>query len=160
MNVYLRPFLKSDCINSFKWKNNDDIWKYTLRNSQKITIEDEEKWYDNTININFIRFSICLIENNLHVGNLYLGNIDYDKKMCEFHIFIGEKNFHGKKIGTNATILGVKYAQEILGMNMICLHVNTENERALKIYKNIGFIEIKRKNINSKEMIYMELNKK
>ena len=72
----------------------------------------------------------------------YIGNVQLTKitdQNAEFHIFIGEKNMHGKGIGTQATKLILNYAFYNLNLKTIYLTVNKKNHNAIKAYKKCGF---------------------
>ena len=59
--------------------------------------------------------------------------------MATFYIAIAEKENWSKGFGKETTRLMVDYAFETLNLNRVQLHVTVENERAVKVYKDIGF---------------------
>ncbi len=56
---------------------------------------------------------------------------------------IGNKSYWGKGIGYEATKLIVEYAFNQLGLQVIYLTTSKYNQRAIKLYKKIGFKLIK-----------------
>jgi ribosomal-protein-alanine N-acetyltransferase len=79
-----------------------------------------------------------LISNEM-VGTIKLEPIEFDKKVTNFGIMIGNKNVWGKGIGTEATQLAVSFAFNQLGLNKVELGVLKINENAIKAYEKAGF---------------------
>ena len=57
----------------------------------------------------------------------------------EYFIFIGDKSYHGKGVGTFITKEIVKGAFQKLGLNRIMLTVSEKNIGAIKAYTNANF---------------------
>ncbi|KIE46414.1 acetyltransferase family protein [Clostridium argentinense CDC 2741] len=57
----------------------------------------------------------------------------------EYFIFIGDKSYHGKGVGTFVTKEIVKYGFEDLGLNRIMLTAFEKNVGALKTYTKANF---------------------
>jgi RimJ/RimL family protein N-acetyltransferase len=87
-----------------------------------------------------ILFTICSLEPDEPIGNTAFVRIDWIGRMATFYIAIAEKENWSKKFGKEAVQLMVDYAFETLNLNRIQLHVSVENERAIKVYKNSGFV--------------------
>jgi len=77
--------------------------------------------------------------NDAHIGNVKLEPIDWQKKNAIFGILIGDKNYWGKGLGTEATKLAVDYAFKALGLSEVELGVISENQRARKTFEKAGF---------------------
>ncbi|MDM8534732.1 GNAT family protein [Clostridiaceae bacterium HSG29] len=92
-----------------------------------------------------------------------LMGIDYINRKSYFGIFIGEKEYRNKGIGTEATKLMLDYGFNILNLRNIMLKVFSFNKGAINSYKKCGFKEIgrRRKSIiyGSKEFdeVYMDI---
>ncbi|PVX46612.1 RimJ/RimL family protein N-acetyltransferase [Flavobacterium sp. 103] len=144
MEVTIRPLEENDAKISYLWRNDIEIWKYTgSKPTQAITYEIEKEWIKKVLKReNEIRFAICVGDNNEYVGNVQLTNIT--KTDAEFHIFVGNKEFHNKGIGTKATNLILNYSDKVLQLKIVYLFVNKENVAAIKSYKKCGFYEIER----------------
>jgi RimJ/RimL family protein N-acetyltransferase len=61
-------------------------------------------------------------------------------KSCEIGIGIGEPGLWGKHLGREALELEIAYLQEQLGMHRIGLSVISHNDRAIWMYKSLGFV--------------------
>jgi diamine N-acetyltransferase len=139
MIVRIRPLTIEDARTSWKWRNDPSIWKYTNNKpAQEITIEMEQEWLIKSLaKGNESRFAICLSEEMNYIGNVQL--TDITKEDAQFHIFIGEKQYHGMGIGTRATKLILEYAFNVLKLKSIYLYVNLNNIIAIRAYEKNGF---------------------
>lgn len=157
MDVSIRFLEEEDAKISYIWRNDSVIWKYTGSKPTKfITYEIENDWIKRVLKRkNEIRFAICIGSEGEYVGNVQLTNItEID---AEFHIFIGNKNFQNKGIGTKATSLILSYAMKDLKLKAVYLFVNKHNISAIKSYNKCGFFEVERDNDQLKLII--NLNK-
>lgn len=157
MNVSIRLLEEKDAKTSYIWRNDSEIWIYTgSKPNGIITYEIENEWIKKVLKReNEIRFAICTGDENEYVGNVQLTNIT--KIDAEFHIFVGNKNFQNKGIGTKATNLILDYAKEILKLKTVYLFVNKNNTPAIKSYNRCGFFEVEKNNDQLKLII--NLNK-
>jgi ribosomal-protein-alanine N-acetyltransferase len=91
--------------------------------------------------------------NDYHIGNIKFEPIDINDGTAWLPILIGEHNFRGK--GYSFEIMGESMSRvsDSLGINKFYLGVNPKNERALKAYRNLGFVE---RGIHKKGGIIME----
>lgn len=80
---------------------------------------------------------IILVEGE-RAGRVRITNIDYRNQRCEFGIHL-HKNFRGKGIAYEAGKLIIEYVFENLPIRKIYLHTMEENERAVKLFKKLGF---------------------
>ena len=138
MKVSIRPLKIEDAYISYKWRNDPEVFKHTgTVYSNEITLETELNWIKNVI-AREDDYRCAIIVDNVYVGNIYLTNI----KNCEgeYHIFIGNKEYWGKGIASEASKLIIQYGFECLRLKSIFLNVKKENIIAIKLYKNLGFI--------------------
>jgi diamine N-acetyltransferase len=142
MKVILRDLRATDAKISYKWRNDPEVWKFTgTKPDRYITPEIEKHWIIGVLHEkNQKRFAICINENQQYIGNIQL--TDINEVNAQFHIFIGDKQFWGKGIATNATKQLIKYAKEELKLNNIYLYVNPLNKAAIKVYEKIGFKKV------------------
>jgi len=164
-----RTWLNDPAVNKFlgpKKTTLDElkrIVKEKFLGSKKTTL-DELKQYvkERKKNKNCLFMGIFLKENKEHIGNIKLEPIDFDNKRTIIGILIGNKNFWGKGMGTEAIKLLVNYAFSNLGLKEINLGVLSTNKAAIKAYKKAGFQinEIKKKSaiFGSICDVYMSIN--
>ena len=154
MDVSIRLLEEEDAKISYLWRRNPEIWKYTgAKPTDEITYEIEKEWIQKVLKReDEIRFAICVGSKNEYVGNVQLTNIT--KTDAEFHIFVGNKDFHNKGIGTKAANLILNYSDKVLKLKMVYLFVNKNNSAAIKSYEKCGFFEIER----NKEQLKLIIN--
>jgi RimJ/RimL family protein N-acetyltransferase len=75
------------------------------------------------------------------IGSCALSQLDGDNGSALFHITIGEKDCWGRGFGTEATRLMVDHAFGALGLHRVGLAVFAFNERAIRSYRRVGFVE-------------------
>lgn len=98
---------------------------------------------------------------HIKVEDKYIGAIFLEKSLIDdfavLGIFIADKEFRNKGIGTKAIDKIIKSDLPYMHTNKILLRVRAENERAIKCYNKVGFTESRRyekKRINVVEMKY------
>ncbi|MFA6551004.1 MAG: GNAT family N-acetyltransferase [Patescibacteria group bacterium] len=78
-------------------------------------------------------------KNDLHIGTIKLEPINWRKQEAKLGLVIGNKNYWGKGIGTEATKLMVGHAFKKMGLKKIKLSVHLENKPAIGVYEKAGF---------------------
>lgn len=138
-NIYLREIEISDTEDIIRWRNQEEVRKFFI-NQQPFTRQGHLDWFHNMIQTGkAVQFIITNKNDNKSIGSVYLRDIDYDHSKCEYGIFIGEPDYKGCGIGTQAAKLTIKYAFEVLQLNRIFLRVFADNERAIHSYQKAGF---------------------
>ncbi|MBF0367713.1 MAG: GNAT family N-acetyltransferase [Oligoflexia bacterium] len=79
------------------------------------------------------------------VGDVTLKDIDGDTKSAHVRIAIAKAELYGKGYARNAMIALLEYSFHELELNRIELEVFSFNERAIRLYKSLGFVEEGRK---------------
>jgi RimJ/RimL family protein N-acetyltransferase len=86
-------------------------------------------------------FGIHILGDDRLIGTTELSGIDWVAGNCWVGIGIGERELWGKGYGTEAMDLIVRYAFESLNLKRVSLTVFQYNERAVKSYLKVGFVE-------------------
>lgn len=73
------------------------------------------------------------------VGEISYGKMDYTKRSCRIGMKIGEISAQGKGFGKDALHVFMDYLYERYGLWSIQLDTLADNQRALKLYQNMGF---------------------
>ena len=79
------------------------------------------------------------------IGTTGLRHVDFRERTAEFTIGIGEPDYRGQGLGTEATRLTLDYAFTALGLHNVMLRVMAFNPTALHVYQKVGFREIGRR---------------
>ena len=74
------------------------------------------------------------------IGSCAFSQVDGENGSAMYHITIGEKDMWGRGYGTEATQLMLDHAFGTLGLHRIALTVFEFNERAIRAYRNCGFV--------------------
>ena len=133
---------ENDLPNFVKWLPDKTVNKFLLTDFSGLTLKKEKEWYKNTKKQkDTVIFGLYALDNNkkILIGSTGLKKIDYKHKNAEFGITIGDKNYWGKGIGTEATKLIVNFGFKTLGLNSIYLMVFGMNKAGQKAYKRAGF---------------------
>jgi RimJ/RimL family protein N-acetyltransferase len=96
--VYLRAFEAEDYKTTLKWRNDTEIWNMVVSRRFFVSAETEKQWINNTMqdNANNVKLAVNLKENNKHIGNVYLTDIDWFNRSALLGKLIGEKELWGK----------------------------------------------------------------
>lgn len=154
--VYLRALTLADASPEYcAWLNDKEVNEYL--ETRQSTIDDLKAYIQKQIDDpNAIFVGIFDKANDTHIGNLKLEPIEWEKKKAIFGILLGNKNYWGKGIGTEATELIVHYAFDTVGLEEIELGVIAENKRAIRSYERAGFkvTGVRKKAINHGGVLY------
>ena len=75
------------------------------------------------------------------IGQCVLFNFDNVAHTCELGITIGDKAYWGQGYGRDALRVLLDYGFRLRNMRRVHLHVNGDNERAIRAYQACGFVE-------------------
>lgn len=139
--MYLRPLYKKD-INAryLSWLNDRRVTRYMETGAFPVTKMELEEFYQKiTKSRSNVIFAIIRKKNNLHIGNIKLGNINWVHRFADLGIMIGEKRYLAKGYGQEACRLILEYAFNGLNLNKVILGVYADHKLAIKTYKKVGF---------------------
>ena len=66
-----------------------------------------------------------------------------DENVCEYSIFILDKNYWGKGIGEEVTKMMLNYAFNKLRFEKVILTVSEHHQKAIELYERMGFTKTK-----------------
>ena len=137
--IYLRKLNEDDATQRYcDWLNDPEVNKYI--ETKRTSISELKQYIEKkNENPNCLFLGIFLKNNNRHIGNIKLEPIDFKKRNATLGILIGDKDYWGMGIGTEATKLLVDYAFKNLNLKEINLGVISENKAAIRAYKKVGF---------------------
>lgn len=140
--IYLRLLNKRDINKRYlSWLNDTEVTKYMISGLFPSTRKDLEDYYKKVHESKTdIQFAIIEKENNLHIGNIKLGSINWVHRFADLGIMIGEKKYwHGGR-GQEACRLLLEYAFKRLNLNKVILGVYENHISAIESYQGIGFV--------------------
>lgn len=138
--VYFRPLDIADLEKLVKWINDPEITVFLTMGRFPANSIREREWLENLYkSTDDIVMGIVIKDGDIFIGNCGLHQIDWVSRSAVFGIMIGEKEYQNKGYGTEAVLLMLKYAFEILNLNRIELTVYNFNKRAIRCYEKAGF---------------------
>ncbi len=143
--VALGPLMKDDLDRCWRWINDKQVTQYLVGFFRVYTREMEEDWIDRALRAKEdLLFAILLLPDLQHIGNVGLHKINWVNRNAELGIIIGEKEYWNQGLGTEATILALDYAFNIMGLKSVYLRVMEYNKRAIRCYEKVGFKHVGR----------------
>lgn len=141
--IYLKPAALKYAKIYNKWTNDPDVIRYTT--IMPGTLEDSKKWIKEKEKVNADEiFSIFLKEDDTIIGNVGCHNLDDPDNNFILGIIIGEKEYWGRGLGTDAFKTIIRYMFEIKNANTVSLDVFVANATAQRVYEKCGFKKIKK----------------
>ena len=137
MQVSIRKFDRSDIPKKVEWINDSRNNRF-LHYDFPLCVEKTEKWFD-TNSDRTDRWDAVMEADGIPVGTLGLLSIDRKNLKAEFYIAMGEVDYKGKGVAKQASILLLRHAFEVLGLNRIYLFTESENIPAQRLFEKIGF---------------------
>lgn len=141
MSFYLRELTPSDVKKINEWRNNRTIIDSLGAPFRFIAEEVDSAWIGSYLSNrnNCVRLAICQKENDEIIGACYLLSIDWLSRQAEYAIWIGDSGFQGKGAGEFSTRTMLSHGFNDLNLHRIYLTVLDSNERAISLYKKVGF---------------------
>ena len=137
--VYLKPITSEDTKDIVKWRNSEHVMNNFIMRTP-LTEEMHNNWLNTKVaSGETMQFVIIVKNKDIHIGSVYLRDIDKNNMTCEFGIFIGDRDYLGGGYGNESQKLILQYAFNILNMKTVYLRVLEDNDIAINMYKKNGF---------------------
>ncbi len=138
--VRLRAYEKSDADALFRWFSDEDVTRW-LGPPNFPSRAHQERFIElaSASSADAKYFAIETLEGKL-VGDCGLRFIDWKNRKAEFFITIGEKEFWGKGLGSDALRIVMRLAFDKMNLNRLWLSVLVDNPRAVRCYEKCGFV--------------------
>lgn len=151
-NINLRPLIQEDLDGNYiNWFNNAEVCLYNSHHVYPYSREKATQYISAVQNSkdNLI-LAIITKSNNKHIGNISLQNINLVSRSAEYAIILGEKEYWGKGIAKEASILILKHSFEELNLHRIYCGTSENNKAMQKLASSLGMKEEGRR----KEALY------
>jgi len=138
--VTLRPMTVADLPHLIRWGSGAEFrWQQWGMQPGQFAEPDARKWIEHMTRDG--ESGAWVIEHDQRpVGFANFRDIKPKGTSCEVGIGIGEPALWGKHVGREALELEVRYLQGELGLHRIGLRVIAHNDRAIWMYKSLGFV--------------------
>lgn len=135
----LRRLCKADINQTYLgWLNDAEVTRYLTTKSS--TIEQLNAFYWQVANsTNNVIFAIIDIKTGKHIGNIKIGSIDWEDKVADIGIMIGDKNYWNQGYGTEAISMATKYAIHSLFLTAFFAGIADENIGSIKAFTKAGY---------------------
>lgn len=138
--VGLAVMEKADLPKFKRWLNDPKLSLFMREFDAMLADENVLEWYEQSIHDeNQIDFSIVNMDDGELVGACTLGGIDRRNSTAELRLFIGRQKFWNQGYGSEAMVLLLDYAFNVLNLHSVYLKVNSINKSAIHVYKKLGF---------------------
>jgi diamine N-acetyltransferase len=149
-NIQLRAVERTDLPRFVAWLNDPEVTA-GLGLFAPLSLVNEERWFERTIALPPEQQPMVIEVLNplgdnpasmtwFPVGNCSFHEIDWRNRSAEIGIFIGEKAYWNRGIGTRVMRLMVEYGFNTLNLHRIWLRVLANNLRAIRSYEKVGFV--------------------
>lgn len=137
MSINIREITYDDTDLIVNWRNKGFVRsKFLFR--EDFTNEMHQQWMQEKVDKGLVKQFIIEVD-KMPVGSVFLKDVDKVNNKAEFGIFIGEENYLGKGIGSEATRLILDFAHDRMHLHKVYLRVLSDNFRAINSYKKNGF---------------------
>jgi len=119
------------------WRNSEDI-KKNMINDHHISQEEHKEWLKNLKTEKNAKAWVINCDNK-PIGLVYLLNINYDKKVTDWGLYIADKSFKNRGIGLVSIKKLINYIFIEMNFNKMTTKVLENNVVAINLYKKLGF---------------------
>lgn len=137
----LRRIEREDIPTFVRWFSDPEVREFLLIN-RPISHAEEEKWFENQLQDD--GSELFAIETNdgdenVHIGNIGLHDINWLHRHTELGVVIGEKQYWGQGYGSDAVRALLRFAFQEMNLHRIHLRVFEDNARGIRAYEKCGF---------------------
>lgn len=145
--LLLKPVRVADVTEEYVgWLNNEEINQYLESRFVVQTLEGIRAYVEKIVrDPDIFFFAMVRKDNNLHIGNIKLGPVDWHHKNGDIGIIIGDKDSWGKGYATEAITAISNFAFSELGLHKLTAGAYENNVGSIKAFLRAGFYEEGRK---------------
>ncbi len=137
-NICLRPIEYRDLPNRVAWFNDPDV-RRTLVVTERFELEKTQRWFQRLQSDPArVEFAIESLD-GIVIGITGLAGIDNEHGLAECYCVIGNKDYWGKKLGTEIHSVLIQWAFEALGVVKIRADIRTNNPAIFRVVEKLGF---------------------
>lgn len=139
--VYIRKLREEDVDDRYtRWVNDQEVTEFMRTGTFPSDMDDVRNYVSEKNEADdILMLAIVTTEDHTHVGNIKLGPIDWIYRRAELSIMIGEKDYWGQGIGTDAIRLTAEYAFNKLNLHKVFAGCYSNNQGMIGAFENAGF---------------------
>ena len=127
------------------WMRDEDIIQFMECREKTYELEDLKDYAKRVAEShNDFLFGIYTSDDNVHIGNIKIGEINQLHKFGNLGLIIGEKKYWGEGYGTVAIKLATEYAFNKLHLNKLIAGIYGNNTGCCKAFIKAGYNEVGR----------------
>ena len=134
-----RLSLKHINQNYIKWLNNKHISRFMETRHQNHNLLSVKEYILSEESKGSLMFAINHKMENIHIGNIKIGSINYYHKSADISYFIGEHKFWGQGLASEAVKTICEFAFEKLGVVHISAGYYASNLASARVLAKCGF---------------------
>lgn len=136
--LYYRLSKQHITQNYVDWLNDAEVNTY-IETKGDYTLDKLRLYVEEQYRNEIYFWAIHLKDTNKHIGNIKIDPIYNETNSGEYGILIGDKQNWGKGYAKEASFRIITYCFEELKLSKITLGVIEDNEKAVQLYKKMGF---------------------
>ena len=138
--IYLRRLTEDDVTSTYvRWLNDPDINQYLESRFCEHTIEDTRAFIRSVTNDSNYMFGIFDKATDAHIGNIKIGSINSRHLSADLGFMIGEKQYWGRGIATEAIRLATDYAFNVLHLHKLWGGAYEPNIGSMRAFEKNGY---------------------
>ena len=140
MEVRIEPLEKRHAADTWQYRNDPEVWKFTSCDTPlPATLQSEEQCYifrgQDTRNRMY-----AIMADNVAVGVVSLKQIGFGTAAIGYYIL--RKDMWGKGICKRAVIQAMEIGFDELGLDLLYVWVNSDNEPSFRVARSLGFYSV------------------
>jgi len=137
--VRLVPLAEQHLDTTLRWVNDPEMMRL-LGRAARVESDEHRRGFDQLKQRTDCRyFSVETTEAGLHVGNIWLWDIDTTHRKAEVRILFGNEAARGHGYGSEAIGLLADLAFDTMGLHRLFAYVFSINPRAKRAFERAGF---------------------
>lgn len=140
--IYLRPVLLSDASENYvAWLNDPEVNQYLESRFIKQSLQSVRDYVERiTRDANTLFLAIVSKSEERHIGNVKLGPIDWNHRVGDIGIMIGDKAYWRKGFGGDAIRLLSEYAFSVLKLHKLTAGAYENNIGSIRAFLKAGYL--------------------
>lgn len=139
--IYLRKICSSDVTETYHaWMINPDVTRFLENRFSAMTLEALQASVDAFLaDPKTVFLAIVTRDSDRHIGNIKIGPIDANHGVADVGLILGEKDYWGCGLATEAIRLVTRYAFGALGLRRLTAGAYATNIGSIRAFEKAGF---------------------